>query len=100
MSTVIEFTMHANPGQYDHLLEVYSEFAEFMKDSHEGLKQVLVVGDPASGLVRGIGLFDTPDQAEAVNSEEVFADFNSKVTPLISGSPERTELQLVHIFTR
>ena len=53
----------------------------------------------ASGLVRGIGVFETPDQAEAVNSEEVFADFNSKVTPLISGSPERVELQLVHTFT-
>lgn len=100
MSTVIEFTMHANPGQYDHLLEVYSKFAEQMKESHEGLTQVLVVGDPASGLVRGIGVFETSDQAEAVNSEEVFADFNSKVTPLISGSPERIELNLVHTFTR
>ncbi len=100
MSTVIEFTMHANPGQYEHLLEVYSEFAEYMKESHEGLNQVLVVGDPASGLVQGIGVFDTMEQAEVVNSEEVFADFNSKVTPLISGSPERVELQLVHAFTR
>jgi len=100
MSTVIEFTMHANPGQYDHLLEVYSEFAEYMKDSHEGLNQVLVVGDPASGLVRGIGVFENADQAEAVNSEEVFADFNSKVAPLIAGSPERVELHLVHTFTR
>ncbi len=100
MSAVIEFTMHANPGQYTHLLEVYSEFAEQLKESHEGLTQVLVVGDPGSGLVRGIGVFDSSGQAEAVNSEQVFADFNSKVTPLISGAPERVELNLVHTFTR
>ena len=100
MASVIEFTMHAKPGQYDHLLGVYSEFAEQLQQSHEGLSQVLVVGDPGSGLVRGIGVFDTMEQAEVVNSEEVFADFNSKVTPLISGSPERVELHLVHTFTR
>ena len=100
MSTVIEFTMHANPGQYDHLLGVYSEFAEQLQQSHEGLTQVLVVGDPGSGLVRGIGVFETPAQAEEVNSEEFFADFNSKVEPLVAGGPERVELHLVHTFTR
>ena len=96
MSTVIEFTMHAAPGHYEELMGVYTEFADYMKNSHEGLKQVLVVGDPASGLVRGIGLFETAEQAEEVNSEEVFADFNAKVEPLIAAPPERQELHLVH----
>ncbi|MCX6385781.1 MAG: hypothetical protein NTV40_03975 [Solirubrobacterales bacterium] len=100
MKTVIEFTMHANPGHYDELQETYSQWAEGMQKTHAGLHQVLIVGDPASGLVRGIGIFDTPAEAEGLNSEETFADFNTKAAPLMAGSPERVELQLVHTFTR
>ena len=43
------------------------------------------------------GLAADADQAEAVNSEEVFADFNAKVEQLVSAPPERQELHLVHI---
>jgi len=100
MSTVIEFTMHAKPGHYDELLGIYSEFAQELQQSHSGLNQVLIIGDPAAGLVRGIGVFNTPDEAEEVNSEAVFADFNASVEQLITGSPERVELHLVHSFTR
>jgi quinol monooxygenase YgiN len=100
MKTVVEFTMHVKPGHYDEVKAAYSKFAGDFLASHSALRSVLVVGDPASGTVRGIGVFDNPKHAEAVNSDPIFAKFNDRIAHLITGSPERTELQLLHSFQR
>lgn len=100
MKTVVEFTMHVKPGHYDEVKGAYSKFASDFLKNHPQLKSVLVVGDPASGTVRGIDVFDNAKHAEAVNSNPIFAKFNDHVAHLITGSPERTELQLLHSFVR
>jgi quinol monooxygenase YgiN len=100
MKTVVEFTMHVKPGHYEEVKGAYSKFADEFRHTHPELQSVHVVGDPASGTVRGIGVFDNAKHAEAVNSNPLFAKFNDRVAHLITGSPERVELQLLHSFQR
>ena len=98
MPTVIEFTMHAKPGQFEAVLNAYSEFAaEFQMLVPED-RLILIVGDPASGLVRGIGVLESAEIAEDINSMPFFAAFNEAVAPYLASAPERVELQLIHMF--
>ncbi|TMK74572.1 MAG: hypothetical protein E6G49_03380 [Actinobacteria bacterium] len=97
---VAEFTLHPKPGHYDEVAEIYSEFAaEFLSD-HPALETVLILGDEASGVVRGIGVFEDRDSADAVNSDPEFASFNDAVGPLLATPSERVELNLLHLYTR
>lgn len=100
MSTVVEFSMQVKPGHYKEALGKEKEFvAKFMK-SHPSLKSVMVIGDEARGVLRAIGVYDSAKVAAAVNSERDFADFNTEMAPILAGSPERTELDLLHSFKR
>jgi len=66
---VAEFTLHPKPGHFDQVAEIYSQFAaEFLSD-HPALETVLILGDDAAGVVRGIGVFADRDSADAVNSD-------------------------------
>jgi len=97
---VAEFTLHPKPGHFDQVAEVYSDFAaEFLSD-HPALETVLILGDEASGVVRGIGVFTDEDSADAVNSDPEFAAFNDAVGPLLARPSERVELRLVHLYTK
>ncbi len=100
MSHVVEFTLDVKPGHYQDVVDLYSEFAhDFMAiDPH--LTDVLIVGDPGQGLVRGIGIFDSQEAAEAVNSDVIFATFNDAIAPLISAPPQRVILDLLHAWNR
>lgn len=98
MPAVIEFTMHAKPGHYEAVLEAYSEFAAQFQTIVPEDRIIVIAGDPASGLIRGIGVFDSATIAEDVNSMPFFAAFNDAVGPFLTGSPERVELQLIHLF--
>jgi hypothetical protein len=42
---------------------------------------VLILGDEASGVVRGIGVFTDRDAADSVNSDPECAAFNDRVGP-------------------
>jgi len=88
------------PGHYQDVLDLYSNFAyDFMAvDPH--LKSVHIVGYAGSGLVRDIGVFDTEEAAAAVNSDVFFATFKDEIAPLISASPQRVILDLVHAWHR
>ncbi len=97
---VVEFTLHAKPGHYSEVAALYSTFAADFLSEHAALQSVLIVGDEASGLVRGIGVYTDRDQADAVNSDPEFASFNDAVAPLLSAAPERIELELLHHFSR
>jgi quinol monooxygenase YgiN len=97
---VAEFTLHAKPGHCDQVAEIYSEFAASFLSDHPALQTVLVVGDEAAGVVRGVGVFTDRDSADAVNSDPEFAAFNDRVAPLLASPSERVELQLLHAFSR
>ena len=95
-----EFTLHAKPGHFDEVAEVYSDFARSFLSDHPALHSVLVLGDEAAGLVRGIGVFDDRNAADAVNSDAQFAAFNDRIGPLLASRSERAELRLLHHHAR
>ena len=97
---IAEFTLHAKPGHFQDVADIYSAFAADFLSNHPALETVLIVGDEADGVVRGIGVFTDRDSADAVNSDPQFADFNDKVAPLLSSPSERVELQLLHHYVK
>ena len=100
MSEVVEFTLHVKPGHYDQVLKIETDFVTSYMDINPNLKSVTVVGDPAAGVVRAIGTYDTPAHAAAVNSDPVFAKFNDQLAPFIVGAAERVMLDLIHTWNR
>jgi len=97
---VAEFTLHAKPGHYAEVAGLYSTFAaEFLSD-HPALETVMILGDEASGVVRGVGVFTDRPAADSVNSDPEFAAFNDAVAGMLASAPERVELQLLHLFTK
>ena len=98
MPSVIEFTMRAKPGHYDDVLSAYSDFADAFQVAVPEDRLILITGNAASGLIRGIGVFTSSQIAEDVNSMPFFAAFNDAVAPFIEGSPERIEMDLIHMF--
>ncbi len=97
---IAEFTLHAKPGHFQDVADIYSAFAADFLSNHPALETVLVVGDEADGVVRGIGVFSDRDAADAVNSDPQFADFNDRVAPLLASPSERVELQLLHQYVK
>jgi quinol monooxygenase YgiN len=97
---VAEFTLHPKPGHFDEVAEVYSDFAAGFLSDHPALQTVLILGDEASGVVRGIGVFTDRDSADSVNSDPEFAAFNDRVGPLLASASERVELDLLHLYAR
>lgn len=97
---VAEFTLHPKPGHFEEVAEIYSDFAAGFLSDHPALQTVLILGDEASGVVRGIGVFTDRDSADAVNSDPEFASFNDRVGPLLASPSERVELNLLHLYAR
>jgi quinol monooxygenase YgiN len=97
---VAEFTLHAKPGHFEQVSEIYSDFAVSFLSNQPALETVLILGDEASGIVRGIGVFADRDSADAVNSDPEFATFNDRIGPLLASPSERVELQLLHQYVK
>jgi quinol monooxygenase YgiN len=97
---VAEFTLHAKPGHFEQVAEIYSEFASSFLSKHPALESVLILGDEGAGSVRGIGVFSNRDDADAVNDDPEFAAFNDRVGSLLSSPSERVELQLLHQYAK
>jgi quinol monooxygenase YgiN len=100
MMHVAEFTLHAKPGHFDQVAEMYSDFAAAFLSDHPALETVLVIGDEGSGVVRGVGVFEDRQGADEVNSDPEFASFNDRVAPLLASPSERVELRLLHLYSR
>jgi hypothetical protein len=64
-----EFTLHAKPGHYAEVAALYSAFAADFLSDHPALESVMILGDEASGVVRGIGVFTDRPAADSVNSD-------------------------------
>ena len=97
---VAEFTLHAKPGHYEQVAEIYSDFAEDFLNGHPALESVTIVGDEAAGVVRGIGVFSDRAAADSVNSDPQFAAFNDRIGPLLAAPSERVELRLLHHYAK
>src|SRR6266567_1244723 len=97
---VAEFTLHAKPGHFQQVAEIYSDFATNFLSDHPALETVLIVGDEAAGVVRGIGVFSDRDAADAVNSDPEFAAFNDRIGSLLASPSERVELDLLHLYAK
>jgi len=97
---VAEFTLQAKPGHYAEVAELYSAFAAEFLSGHPALESVLILGDEASGVVRGVGVFTDQPSADSVNSDPQFAAFNDAIAPMLANPPERVERELLHLFTR
>ena len=97
---VAEFTLHPKPGHFEEVAEIYSEFAAGFLSDHPALETVLILGDEAAGVVRGIGVFADRDAADSVNSDPEFASFNDRITPLLASASERVELNLLHHYAK
>ena len=96
---VAEFTLRSKAGHYSQVADLYSIFAAEFLASHDALESVLVVGDEGSGVVRGLGVFSDRESADRVNSDPEFAAFNDAVASMLSDTPKRVELELLHLFT-
>jgi hypothetical protein len=68
-----EFTLQAKPGHYAEVAALYSAFAADFLSDHPALESVMILGDEASGVVRGIGVFTDRPAADRVNSDPEFA---------------------------
>jgi quinol monooxygenase YgiN len=97
---VAEFTLHAKPGHYGEVADIYSAFVADYLSNHPALESALILGDDGSGLVRGIGVWESKDAADSVNSQPEFAAFNDAIAPLLAIPADRVELELLHAFTR
>jgi len=97
---VAEFTLHPKPGHFEEVAEIYSEFAAGFLSDHPALETVLILGDEAGGVVRGIGVFTDRNAADSVNSDPEFASFNDRITPLLASASERVELNLLHHYAK
>jgi Ca2+-binding RTX toxin-like protein len=75
---VAEFTLHAKPGHFEQVAEIYSEFAANFLSDHPALESVLILGDEAEGVVRGIGVFSDREGADELfagaNDDDLFGE--------------------------
>jgi quinol monooxygenase YgiN len=100
MPAVVEFTMKAKPGHYDEVMQKYIAFADAFVETDPNEELALITGDPASGTIRGIGLYDTQEAGGAANSRASMAAFMDEVADLIDGAPVRIEMDLVHAYIK
>ena len=97
---VAQFTLHAKPGHYEQVAEIYSEFAAGFLSDHPALQTVLILGDEASGVVRGVGGVHGSGGRRRRRRRPSFASFNDRIGLLLSSPSERVELQLLHHYSR
>lgn len=100
MSNVIEYTMHTRPGQYENVLNAYVEFADQFGERNLSEDLILVTGDPATGIIRGFGVFVSEAEALDVISASMFVDFRDSVADLLTEVPVRSDIDLVHVFVK
>lgn len=97
---LIEFTLRAKTGHYAEVLGLYADFASSFQVKVPDARLAMITGEPASGLIRGIVMYEHADVAKSVNSLPFFAEFIDSVVPLLSVAPTRVEHSLVHLFVR
>lgn len=100
MSSVIEYTMHVKPGAYEAVMAAYVDFANRFGGRNPSEDLILVTGDPVTGVIRGIGVFLSNEEAADVVNAGMFVDFRDSVADLLTTVPVRVDLDLVHVFVK
>jgi len=100
MPSVVEYTMIALPGKYDELVDAYVTFADQFGAVNPKEDLILITGDRESGVVRGIGVFESGREAHEVYGADLFVAFREHDSHLISAEPTRSERELVHVFVK
>ncbi len=100
MSSVIEYTMQAKPGQYDNVMSAYIAFADQFGEHNLSEDLILVTGNAVTGVIRGIGVFLSDSEALDVVGASMFVDFRESVADLLTEIPVRTDLDLVHVYVK
>lgn len=100
MSSVIEYTMQVKPGAYEAVMAAYVDFANRFGQRNPSEDLILVTGDPVTGVIRGIGVFLSNEEAADVVNAGMFVDFRDSVADLLTTVPVRVDLNLVHVFVK
>ena len=100
MPSVIEYTMIALPGKYEELVDAYVTFADQFGAVNPTEDLILITGDVESGIVRGIGIFESGSEAHQVYGADLFIAFREHASHLIAGEPARRERELIHVFVK
>jgi hypothetical protein len=100
MSSVIEYTMQVKPGAYEAVMAAYVDFANRFGRRNPSEDLILVTGDPVTGVIRGIGVFLSNEEAADVVNAGMFVDFRDSVADLLTTVPVRVDLDLVHVFVK
>jgi hypothetical protein len=100
MSRVIEYTMHVKPGAYDAVMSAYVDFANHFGERNPSEDLILVTGDPVAGVIRGIGVFLSDEEAADVVGASAFVEFRDSVADLLTTIPVRVDLDLVDVFVK
>jgi hypothetical protein len=100
MSSVIEYTMHVKPGAYEAVMAAYVGFANRFGERNPSEDLILGTGDPVTGVIRGIGVFLSNEEAADVVNADMFVDFRDSVADLLTTVPVRVDLDLVHVFVK
>jgi len=98
VSTVMELTMHAKPGHFERLQDVYANVVNTIENNIDDTRMIMIVADPATEMLRGIGLYEHADVVESFPDVPFFVEFAEAAAPHLSGPSERVELQVEHIF--
>lgn len=96
MSTVIEYTLRPLRGEYDGLLAQYIRLADDVAEHDLAVRLLLVCGDAEERMIRSIGVYGTPLEAEV----GVIAAFHRNVRERLESDVERTALELIHMHAR
>ncbi|MBJ7260154.1 MAG: hypothetical protein JHD33_11505 [Chthoniobacterales bacterium] len=100
MSSAIEYTMQVKPGAYEAVMAAYVDFANRFGQRNPSEDLILVTGDPVTGVIRGIGVFLSNEEAADVVNAGMFVDFRDSVADLLTTVPVRVDLDLVHVFVK
>ena len=98
MSTILELTMHAKPGHFDQLNDAYTTMVETIEHDVADTRMILVVSDPTTGMLRGIGLYEHANVPEGFTNVPFFSNFMTAAEPHLTGPTERLEFDVHHIF--
>jgi len=100
MPEVVEATYTAKAGHYDEVEARLLAFAPTYLHVNPALKSLMVIGDAGTGVVRAIAVYDSHDDAAAVNSDPIFASFADEIGAFMVAAPQRTLMKLVHTFSQ
>lgn len=99
-AVVVEATLRAKLGHMSELVAAHTAYsAQFQKQVPDAVL-ILDVAQPAAGLLRAVVLYEHADVAAQAPTHTSLGDFLTALEPLLAEPITRTQLPLVHAFSR